>query len=457
MTKRMRFAVAIAAIWMMAVSGRAALAQDETLSVRPPKLDAKVFKLDNGLTVVLLDEHEVPMANVQVWYHVGSKDELAGHSGFAHLFEHLMFKGSAHVGPDEHSRIIEAMGGFDNAYTNDDATVFFETFPSNYLERVIWLEADRMGSLNVDEANFNSERQVVEEERRVRVDNQPYGLLSEDLYAAAFTVHPYHHTTIGSIADLDKATVEDVRKFHGTYYKPNNATMVIVGDFEDSQALSWARKYFDGIPASAGPIPRIAQPEPAQTEERVLNKSYANSPLPAVVIGYKMPARYAPDSYGLDLASNILAAGESSRLYQALVYKQRIAVEAGGFGNFTEDPNLFWAFAIMNQGHTADEGNKAVVAQLDEIKAKLVDAKELDKAKNQEIASFVLGRSRDQEKADALGAATVLGKDANLVNTELDRYLKENADDIERVARQYFVSERSTVLLIAAQAHEQTK
>jgi zinc protease len=250
-----------------------------------------------------------------------------------------------------------------------------------------------------------------------------------------------------------------VRAFHDTYYKPNNATMVIVGDFEGSQALSWAMKYFDGIPPSAGPIPRIAQPEPAQTEERVVHKSYANSPLPAVVIGYKMPARYTPDSYGLDLASNILAAGESSRLYQALVYKQRIAVEAGGFGNFTEDPNLFWAFAIMNQGHTADEGDKAVVAQLDEIRATPVGARELDKAKNQEISSFVLGRSTDQEKADALGAAAVLGKDANLVNTELDRYLKQNADDIGRVARQYFVTERSTVLLIAAPAPvpEQTK
>lgn len=419
-------------------------------TVRPPKLDIHTHKLPNGLEVVLLEEHAVPVINLQVWYHVGSKDELPGHTGFAHLFEHLMFKGSAHVGPDEHSRIIEAMGGFDNAYTNDDTTVFWETFPSNYLDRVVWLEADRMGSLNVDEANFKSEREVVKEERRVRVDNQPYGEIQEDLYAAAFAVHPYHHTTIGSMADLDKATVDEVRKFHDTYYKPNNATLVIVGDFHSNEALAAANKYFDGIPASSEPIPRIAKPEPPQEQERVVHKSYSNSPLPAVVIGYKIPARYSPDAYSLDLESNILAGGESSMLYQALVYKQRIAVESGGFGNFTEDPNLFWVFAIMNQGHTADEGEKAVLAVLDQLKSQPVDSKDLDKAKNQEVSGFILGRSTDQEKADAIGIAAVLGKNPDLVNTELDRYLKVSAVDLERVARDYFVAQHSTLLLIGA-------
>ena len=257
----------------------------------PPKLDFTTHKLVNGLEVILLEEHAVPVINLQIWYHVGGKDELPGHTGFAHLFEHLMFKGSAHVGPDEQSRIIEAMGGFDNAETGDDTTQFFETFPSNYLERVLWLEADRMGSLNVDETNFESERKVVEEERRVRVDNQPYGSIEEDLRAAAFTVHGYHHTPIGSIADLDKATLQDVRDFHDTYYKPNNATLVIVGDFDSAQALAWTHKYFDGIPASAKPIPRHDTPEPPQTAERTVDKSYTNTPLPAVVIGYKIPAR----------------------------------------------------------------------------------------------------------------------------------------------------------------------
>jgi zinc protease len=427
-------------------------AQEKSQEIRPPKLEFTRHKLASGLEVILLEEHEVPVINLQVWYHVGGKDERPGHTGFAHLFEHLMFKGSAHVGADEHSRIIEAIGGFDNASTYDDYTNFFETFPSNYLERVIWLEADRMGSLNVDEANFKSEREVVKEELRVRVENQPYGHLEEDLRAAAFTVHGYHHTPIGSKEDLDRATLEDVRAFFNTFYRPNNATLIIVGDFNSSQALGWTKKYFEGIPASAGPIPRRDTPEPPQTEQRIVKKSYSNTPLPAVVIGYKVPARFSPDAYPLDLASNILATGESSRLYQTLVYKEQIAVQSAGFGNFTEDPNLFWAYAIMNQGHTAQEGEKSVVAVLDELKAEPVGAKELEKAKNQEISGFILGRNTDEEKAVALGSAAVVGKNPDLVNTELDQYLKNTAVDLQRVAKEYFVPQHSTVLIVTPAA-----
>jgi zinc protease len=449
MKKHMRLGavVVLAASFAMATP-----AQENSSAVRPPKLDFTTHTLSNGLKVILLEEHSVPVINLQIWYHVGSKDERPGRTGFAHMFEHLMFKGSAHVGPDEHSRLIEAVGGFDNAETNDDSTDFYETFPSQYLETALWLEADRMGSLNVDEANFKSERQVVEEERRVRVDNQPYGTIEEDLRAAAFTVHGYHHTAIGSIADLDNATVEDVRIFHDTYYKPNNATLVIVGDFSSNQALEWAKKYFEGIPASAKPIPRRDTPEPPQTEERVVRKSYSNTPLPAVVIGYKVPSRYAPDAYPLDLASNILAGGESSRLYQALVYKSQIAVQAAGFGNFTEDPNLFWAYAIMNQGHTADEGEKAVVGVLDGLKSQPVDSKEFEKAENQEIAGFILGRDTNEEKAVALENAAVIGKNPDLVNSELDRYLKVTPADIQRAAKEYFVQQHATVLFMTPAA-----
>jgi zinc protease len=442
-------------ILIMAVIAAPLGAQEKPAEVRPPKLEFTQHKLANGLQVILLEEHEVPVINLQVWYHVGGKDEQPGHTGFAHLFEHLMFKGSAHVGTDEHSRIIEAIGGFDNASTYDDYTNFFETFPINYLERVIWLEADRMGSLNVDEANFKSEREVVKEELRVRVENQPYGHLEQDLRAAAFTVHGYHHTAIGSKEDLDKATLEDVRAFFNTYYKPNNATLIIVGDFKSAQALDWVKKYFEGIPASAGPIPRRDTPEPPQTEKRTVKKSYSNTPLPAVVIGYKVPARFSADSYPLDLASNILAGGESSRLYQTLVYKQQIAVQSAGFGNFTEDPNLFWAYAIMNQGHTAEEGQKAVVAVLDELKNEPVGAKELQKAKNQEISGFILGRNTDEEKAVALGAAAVVGKNPDLVNIELDQYLKNTAADLQRVAKKYFEPQRSTVLIVTPTAPAQ--
>jgi zinc protease len=449
----MKTAKGIALLLCLAALALVVRAQDKKVeTVRPPKVDIHSHTLANGLKVLTVEDHSVPVINLQVWYHVGSKDEKSGRTGFAHLFEHLMFKGSAHVGADEMSRIIESVGGFDNAYTNDDCTVYWETFPSNYLERMIWLEADRMGSLNVSEENFTSEREVVKEERRLRVDNRPYGLVQEDLYAAAFTVHGYHHTTIGSLDDLNKAKIEDVRDFFHTFYRPNNATMVIVGDFSEAEALRWAKKYFAGIPASPAPIPRLTAQEPPQTEERIVNKSYSNTPLAAVVEGFKVPPSFSPDSYALNLASNILAQGESSRLYQTLVYKDRIAVFSAGFGFFTEDPNLFWAFAVMNQGHTAEEGEKAVDAVLEQMKTQPMDAKELEKAKNQIISSFILGRQTDQTKGDAIGDAAVIGKDPNLVNTQLGHFLNVTPADIQRVSKEYFSKQRETVLLISAPA-----
>jgi len=441
------FRVSLVLIIFASASGVIA-AQEKSPEIQPPKLSFQTHDLPNGLHVILLEDHAVPIVHVEVWYHVGAKDERPGHTGFAHLFEHLMFKGSAHVGPDEHSRIIEAMGGFDNAATFDDFTYFYETFPSQYLARVLWLEADRMGSLDVSEANFQSEREVVKEERRVRIENEPYGYIEEDLRAAAFTVHGYHHTPIGSMEDLDKATLPDVREFFNTYYKPNNATLIMVGDFEPREALSLVNKYFDGIPASAQPIPRNDVPEPPQTAERIVKKSYSNTPLPAVVIGYKIPPRYTPDYYPLDLASNILAGGNSSRLYQALVYKEQIAVQSAGFGNFSEDPNLFWAYAILNAGHSPEEGEKAVVDVLDGLKTQPVAPKELEKAKNQEISGDILGRQTDEERAEALGYAAVIGKNPDLVNLDIPRYEAVSADDIERVANKYFSKDQATVLLI---------
>jgi zinc protease len=456
MVHGIRFGVAALGLTMLgSILTSSAGAQQKPLDVMPPKLVYTVHTLSNGLQVIFLEDHAVPVINLQVWYHVGSKDEQPGHTGFAHLFEHLMFKGSAHVPAEEHSRSIEAVGGFDNAETSDDTTNFYETFPSNYLERVLWLEADRMGSLNVSEENFKSEREVVKEERRVHIENQPYGYLQEDLRAAAFTEHAYHHTPIGSITDLNNATIEDVRAFFSTFYKPNNATLVVVGDFNSKQALGWAKKYFEGIPASAKPISRIDHPEPLQTAERVVTKSYSNTPLPAIVIGYKIPARYAPDTYPLDLASNVLAGGESSRLYQTLVYKDQIAVQAAGSANFSEDPNLYWAYAIMNPGHTPEDGKKALVTVLDGLKTAPVEPQELEKAKNQEIAGFILGRGTDEEKAVALASAAVIGRDPELVNTELGRYLTISPVDIQRVARDYFDLQHATVMLVTTSATPQ--
>jgi len=421
------------------------------LKPRPIAIQSRT--LPNGLRIHLVEDHSTPILNLQVWYHVGSKDERTGRTGFAHLFEHLMFKGSAHVGPDELSRLIEAAGGVDNAYTNDDATVYWETVPSNFLDRVLWLEADRMASLNVDEANFTSEREVVKEERRLRVENPPYGRVFEDLYAAAFTVHPYHHTTIGSMADLDKATLADVQDFYRSFYRPDNATMVVVGDASPEHLFASAEKYFAGIPKPSQPVPRQRLPEPPQTLEKVMTKSYgANSPLPAVIEGYKVSAAFTPDYYPLNLASSILSNGESSWLYKSLVYESQIAAQAAGVGNFTEDPNLFFAFAVMNQGKTPEEGKKAIEDVLDRMKNRPVSAHELEKARNQVLAGSVFAREGDQQTGDIVGFAAVIGKDPELVNRDADVFLKVTAEDLERVARDYFVPAKRTVLFITAPA-----
>ena len=418
-------------------------------AIRPPELKIQPHALANGLQVLMVEDHSAPVVNLQVWYHVGSKDEKPGRTGFAHIFEHMMFKGSAHVGPDEHSRIVEAMGGFDNAYTNDDVTVYWQTFPANYLERVIWMEADRMGSLNVDEANFKSEREVVKEERRVGVENSPYGRVMEDLADAAFVVHPYKHTTIGSIEDLNKATLTDVREFHSIFYRPDNATMVIAGDFSPTQAAAWADKYFGGIPKPAAAIPRVTLQEPPQKGERRVVKWYGSqSPLPGIVAGYHMPAEFTPDSYPLILASNILSGGESSRLYRRLVYEDQVAMQTAGEGNFTEHPNLFYAFAILNPGMGIPRGEKALDAVLEQIRSRPVDPVELEKAKNQQIAGYILGRRSAQQKADAVGRAAVIGHDPNLVNVSSDSFLRITAADIQRAAQRYLDKTQRTVILI---------
>jgi len=247
--------------------------------------------------------------------------------------------------------------------------------------------------------------------------------------------------------------VADVREFFRTYYRPDNATMIIVGDFQSTQAIQWVGKYFAGIPKPATPIPRVRVQEPAQTAERRVTKSYgSNSPLPAVAAGYKMPGIYTPDYYPLVLAANILAEGESSRLYRRLVYDEGIAVQAGGFPLFTEQPNLFWVFAIMNQGRTTAEGEKSLFDVLEKMKTEPLDPKELEKAKNQVISRLIMGRRTVQQKANALGQIVTLTRDPELMNTELDHILAVTPADIQRVARTYFDPKRRTVLIITPPA-----
>src|SRR3954468_24234312 len=341
-------AAAIAGILLFTLAGLTSSA-----AVRPTKLEYQVATLPNGLTVVLSEDHSTPIVNVQLWYHVGSKNEKPGRTGFAHLFEHLMFKGSKNVQPEGHTSMISGRGGQSNAYTTDDETVFWETLPASDLPLALWLEADRMATLKIDKETFAKERSVVKEERRLRVDNQPFGRLNEIIYDQAFAVHPYKHPTIGSMEDLEAASVEDVRDFYNTYYVPANATLALVGDFDSAEAMALVTQYFGRVPKSEREVPRDIPQEPPQTGEKrvTLEQPW---PLPAVVVAYHITRDGNADSYPLHIAAKVLSDGQTSRIYKKLVYEKQMAVAAFGNANLIEDPNLFYAVAIVAPGHTPE-------------------------------------------------------------------------------------------------------
>jgi zinc protease len=414
---------------------------------RPKPVEYNESTLANGLTVITHEDHSTPVINLQLWYHVGSKDEKPGRTGFAHLFEHLMFKGSAHVRPEEHDKIITNAGGVSNAYTQDDVTVYWETFPANYLEKILWMEADRMATLDVSEENFKSEREVVKEERLTRIENPPYGDLLELLYGNAYDVHPYKHITIGSMADLDAATIADVREFYQTFYVPNNATLVVAGDVKNDQALRWITRSFGDIPKGQKPIARSNAREPPQQKERRISHS-KTVPLPAYIAGYHIPADGHPDSYPLVIASTSLSEGRSSRIYQSLVYDKQLALQANASGNFTEDPNLFFSILIMNRGAPIGEGERALNAALMRLTMEPVSDKELEKAKNKIRSEYAFGRESVQQKAQALGHAAVIHGDTGSVNKEYDLFMKVTKEDIMRVAKTYFRPDNRTVILV---------
>jgi zinc protease len=416
-------------------------------AVRPPRLQYDLSTLPNGLTLVLSEDHSTPIVHVQIWYHVGSKNEKAGRTGFAHLFEHMMFKGSANVGPEEHTSVIASVGGQSNAYTTDDETVFWETVPSQYLPLALWLEADRMASLRVDEATFGNEREVVKEERRMRVDNQPYGRLNEIIYDQAFTAHPYKHPTIGSMVDLEAASIEDVRDFYHTYYVPANATVVIVGDFESAQAKDLATRYFGRVPRADHPVPRDIPSEPKQTAERRITLTEP-WPLPAVVVAHHITYDGHPDSYPLHIASKVLSDGQSSRIFQKLVYEKQLAVAAFGGANLIEDPNLFYAVAIVQPGKKPEDAIQALIAELDRLKAEPISEHELQRTKNQFARDYILGRESNQQKALQLAHAVVIHHDIATADGEFDIFQHVTAADVQRVANTYFTPENRLILTI---------
>src|SRR4051812_7625267 len=416
-------------------------------ATRPTRLDYTMTTLGNGMQIVFLEDHSTPIVHAEIWYHVGSKNERPGRTGFAHLFEHMMFKGSKNVEPEGHPSWISSIGGQSNAYTTEDATVFWETVPAQYLPLVLWLEADRLASLRIDEEAFKNEREVVKEERRMRIDNQPYGRLNELIYDQAFTVHPYKHPTIGSMKDLEAASIDDVRDFFRTYYVPNNATLVLVGDFNMKEAQDLVTKYLGRVPKSDRPVPRDIPREPPQTKERRvrLDESW---PLPAVVVAHHITFDGDPDSYPLHIASKVLSDGQSSRIYRKLVYEKQIALAAFGGGNIIEDPNLFYAVAIVQPGHTPEETIDALIAELDRLRNEPITPAELQQAKNQFARDYIFGRESNKDKASQLGHAAVIHNDIKTADGEFDIFMNISQADVQRVARKYFTPENRLVMTI---------
>ena len=420
-------------------------------AVRPPKLEYQMATLPNGLTVVLSEDHSTPIVHLQLWYHVGSKNEKPGRTGFAHLFEHLMFKGSKNVQPEGHTSMIASRGGQSNAYTTDDETVFWETLPAQELPLALWLEADRMATLRIDKETFTNERDVVKEERRMRIDNQPFGRLNEIVYDQAFTTHPYKHPTIGSMEDLQAASVDDVRNFYQTFYVPSNATLAIVGDFDSTQAMALVTQYLGRVPKAPRDVPRDIPQEPQQTKEKrvTLQEPW---PLPAVVVAYHITFDGNKDSYPLHIANKVLTDGESSRMYQTLVYEKQMAVAAFGQAHLIEDPNLFYAVAIVQPGHTTEEATASLIAEIDRLKTDPISEHDLQRAKNQFARDYILQRETVQGKAAELAHAIVIHRDIKTADGEFDIFQNITTADVQRVARTYFTPENRTVLTLMPNA-----
>jgi len=438
---RLLAAAALGGAIVLAASGTPAAAS------RPPKFQYQITTLPNGLTVVLSEDHSTPIVHVNLTYHVGSKNEKAGRTGFAHLFEHLMFKGSKNVQPEAHTSMLASIGGQSNAYTTDDETVFWETVPAQYLPLTLWLEADRMATLRIDKDTFEGEREVVKEERRMRIDNQPYGRLNEIIYDQAFTVHPYKHATIGSMADLEAASVDDVRDFYQTYYVPANATLVLVGDFDPPQAMQLVGQYLGRVPRAEKPVPRDIPQEPPQAKEKRVTLQ-APWPLPAVVVAYHVTKDGNPDSYPLHIAAKVLSDGQTSRIYKKLVYEKQMAVAAFGNANLIEDPNLFYAVAIVQPGHATDEVATALIAELDRLKTEPITEHELQRTKNQFARDYIFGRLSNQQKAGQLAHAVVIHGDIRTADGEFDIFQNITIGDVQRVARTYFRPENRLVLTL---------
>jgi zinc protease len=423
----------------------------------PARVAFETYPLSNGLTVILAPEHSAQVVEVNVWYHVGSRNEARGRTGFAHLFEHMMFQGSANVAKAQHSALVARAGGINNGNTTEDRTGYYETLPSNRLNLGIWLEADHMRSLAVTSENFENQRQAVKEERRLRVDNQPYATaIFEDAYLAfdSATCFPYSHSVIGSMTDLDAATVADAQAFNKLYYAPNNATLTVVGDFDPAEAKALIQRFFGDIPRGAPP-PAVVCEQRFNTGaiRKAVRDDKAN--LPATFHIYRVPEYRNPDYPAIDLLATIIGQGESSRLNRTLAREQKSAVQTFVFLNPfgpRNGPGGFLAGAIANQGVALDTLDAQLAVEIAKVASAGVTEAELSKAKSSYRANVITGRQSVANVADALQTAGQFLGSPEAINSEMSRYAKVTAADVQRVASTYLRPENVLVLLVSAGA-----
>ena len=414
------------------------------------------YNLPNGLHVILQEDHSTPIVAVSVMYHVGSKNEDPERTGFAHFFEHLLFEGSDNIKRGEYMKFIQSAGGQLNANTSQDRTFYYEVLPSNQLEMALWMESERMFHAKIDTIGVETQRKVVKEEKKQSYDNRPYGQLINVVYKNAYTKYPYRWTPIGKEQYIDMATLAEFMNFYKTFYVPNNAVLVISGDLNVAQTKELINKYYGEIPKGTKPIPRPTDVEPAQTAERRVT-FYDNVQLPAVILAYHIPKQGTADYYAVQLLTQLLSQGKSSRFEKEIVDKQEKAVQASSFDLGNEEPGLAIMLGIASMGVKADDLEQSLLAEIEKVKKDGISNEEYQKLQNQAENDFISQNQKDIGVAQNLATYYTYQGDANLINTELARYKKVTKEDIKRVADKYLTKENRLVVHYLPKADENKK
>lgn len=409
------------------------------------KINFIEYDLPNGLHVILHEDHSTPIVTTAVMYHVGSKNEDPQRTGFAHFFEHLLFEGTDNIGRGEYMKMIQAAGGQLNANTSQDRTYYYQTVPSNQLELTLWMEAERMHYAKIDDIGLETQRKVVKEEKKQRYDNTPYGQLLNVVFENAFTTHPYRWSPIGKAQYIDQAKLSEFMDFYRTYYVPENAVLVIGGDLDVAKTKEWVAKYFGGIPKATKPVPRPTEVEPVQTAEKRVT-FYDNVQLPAVILAYHTPKQTDDDFYAVQLLTQLLSQGKSSRFQKAIVDQQQKALAVGAFALPNEDPGVAMMFGITNAGVAPADLEKAMIDEVEKVVNTEISEQEYQKLINQAESDFVSQNQRSSGVVNNLATYYTFFKDANLINTELDKYRKITRADLKRVAAKYFTKNNRLVV-----------